>query len=111
MNTKGNYQMDYLSIMVKEFVTLLKSVSEALDPSGFRYEVRELVIMEMEPYVNELEVDKWGNVISVKYGGRMDLKAMVATNMDEIGLPIDSIDKNGFLRFRRISGWNEVVFS
>ena len=49
--------------------------------------------MEMEPYVNELEVDKWGNVISVKYGGRMDLKAMVATNMDEIGLPIDSIDK------------------
>jgi endoglucanase len=41
----------------------------------------------------------------------MDLKAMVATNMDEIGLLIDSIDKNGFLRFRRISGWNEVVFS
>jgi hypothetical protein len=28
--------MDYLNIMVKEFVTLLKSVSEALDPSDFR---------------------------------------------------------------------------
>ncbi len=45
---------------------LLKSVSEALDTSGFRDEVRELVIMEMEPYVNELEVYNWGNFICVK---------------------------------------------
>jgi len=103
-------QVDYLSIMVnEEFVTLLKSLSEAFGPSGFEDEVRELVIKEMEPYVDELEVDKWGNVIGVKYGGRRDLKAMVAAHMDEIGLLIDSIDKNGFLRFRGVGGWNEVT--
>ncbi|MGC8569944.1 MAG: M42 family metallopeptidase [Caldivirga sp.] len=96
--------MDY-----EGFLTLLRELSEAFGPSGFEDEVRELVIREMEPYVDELEVDKWGNVIGVKYGSRKDLKVMVAAHMDEIGLMIDSIDRNGFLRFRGIGGWNEVT--
>lgn len=91
------------------FIDLLKKLSEAFGPSGFEDDVREIVIKEMEPYVDELEVDKWGNVIGVKYGSRRDLKAMVAAHMDEIGLMVDEIDNNGFLRFRGIGGWNEVT--
>mgnify|MGYP001772763526 FL=1 len=93
----------------EEFINLLRKLSEAFGPSGFEDEVRELVVKEMEPYVDELEVDKWGNVIGVRYGSRRDLKVMIAAHMDEIGLLIDSIDKNGFLRFRGIGGWNEVT--
>ncbi|ADN49512.1 M42 family metallopeptidase [Vulcanisaeta distributa] len=93
----------------QEFIDLLRRLSEAFGPSGFEDEVRDLVIKELEPYVDDLMVDKWGNVIGVRYGSRRDLKAMVAAHIDEIGLLIDNIDKNGFLRFRAIGGWNEVT--
>ncbi len=93
----------------REFIDLLRRLSEAFGPSGFEDEVRDLVVKELEPYVDELMIDKWGNVIGVRYGKRKDLKAMVAAHMDEIGLLIDNIDKNGFLRFRAIGGWNEVT--
>lgn len=93
----------------QEFIDLLKRLSEAFGPSGFEDEVRDLVIKELGPYVDDLIVDKWGNVIGVRYGKRRDLKAMVAAHIDEIGLLIDNIDKNGFLRFRAIGGWNEVT--
>ncbi|MFB6489714.1 MAG: M42 family metallopeptidase [Thermoproteus sp. AZ2] len=95
--------------MNDEFVSLLKKLSEAFGPSGFEDEVRELVAKELEPYVDELIVDKWGNVIGIRRGRRGDIKAMVAAHMDEIGLMIDGVEKDGFLRFRAIGGWNEVT--
>jgi putative aminopeptidase FrvX len=45
---------------MEDFVRLLKTLSEARGPSGFEYEVREVVIKEVEPYVDEV-VDRWGN--------------------------------------------------
>ena len=98
-----------MGMSVQGFIQLLRKLSEAFGPSGFEDEVRDLVVSELSPYVDELFIDRWGNVIGVKYGKRRDLKAMVAAHMDEIGLLIDNIDKNGFLRFRAIGGWNEVT--
>lgn len=91
-----------------DFVQLLKKLSEARGPSGFEDEVREVVIKEMEPYVDEVVVDRWGNVIGVKKGAS-NYRAMVAAHIDEIGLIIDHIEKEGFLRFRPIGGWNEIT--
>lgn len=90
------------------FVSLLKRLSEARGPSGFEDEVRDVVVGEMEPYVDEVYVDRWGNVIGVKKGGS-NYRAMVAAHIDEIGLVVDHVEKGGFLRFRPIGGWNEVT--
>ncbi len=98
-----------MTYMAQEFIDLLRRLSEAFGPAGFEDEVREIVIDELRRYVDEVVVDKWGNVIGVKYGLRRDLKAMVAAHIDEIGLMIDHIEKNGFLRFRPIGGWSEVT--
>ncbi|MEM1616231.1 M42 family metallopeptidase [Pyrobaculum sp.] len=93
---------------MEDFFQLLKKLSEARGPSGFEDEVREVVVKEMEPYVDEVVVDRWGNVIGVKKGAT-NYKALVAAHIDEIGLVVDHIDKEGFLRFRPIGGWNEVT--
>jgi endoglucanase len=95
---------------MEDFIRLLKTLSEARGPSGFEDEVREMVIRQMEPYVDEVVVDRWGNVIGVKRGGS-DYRAMVAAHMDEIGLIVDYIDKDGFLRIRPIGGWSEVTLA
>jgi len=88
---------------VEDFIRLFKTLSEARGPSGFEDEVREVVIKEMEPYVDEVVVDRWGNVIGVKRGSS-NHRAMVAAHMDEIALIVDYIDKDGFLRIRPIGG-------
>ncbi|MGB9705571.1 MAG: M42 family metallopeptidase [Pyrobaculum sp.] len=93
---------------MEEFIQLLKRLSEARGPSGFEDEVREVVVREMEPYVDEVVVDRWGNMIGVKHGAS-ERRAMVAAHIDEIGLVVDHIDKEGFLRFRPVGGWNEVT--
>ena len=95
---------------MEDFIRLLKTLSEARGPSGFEDEVREVVIKEMEPYVDEVLVDRWGKVIGVKMGSS-DYRAMAAAHMDEIGLVVDYIDKDGFLRIRPIGGWSEVTLA
>jgi Cellulase M and related proteins len=95
---------------MEDFIRLLKTPSEARGPSGFEDEVRGMVIREMEPYVDEVVVDRWGNVIGVRRGSS-DYRAMAAAHMDEIGLIVDYIDKEGFLRIRPIGGWSEVTLA
>ncbi len=95
---------------MEDFVRLLKTLSEARGPSGFEDEVRGVVIREVEQYVDEEVVDRWGNVIGVKRGDS-DYRAMVAAHIDEIGLVVDYIDKDGFLRIRPIGGWSEVTLA
>ena len=90
-----------------EIFQLIKKLCEAFGPSGFEDEVRDLIIKEMERYVDELKIDRWGNIIGVKYGKGIG-KFMIAAHMDEIGLIIDNIDRHGFLRFRQIGGWSEL---
>lgn len=87
---------------------LLKSLCERIGPSGFEEEVREVVIKELEPHVDKLWVDSLGNVIALKRG-RGEGKVMVAAHMDEIGLMINAISKEGFLRFVPIGGWSDHV--
>lgn len=78
-------------------------------PSGFEDEERRLVVEKMRPLVDELSVDKWGNVIGALHGSAGGPRVMVAAHVDEIGLMIDQVDEKGFLRFRGIGGWNEVT--
>ncbi len=95
---------------MEDFIRLLKTLSEARGPSGFEDEVREVVIKEMEPHVDEVVVDRRGNVVGVREGSS-DYRAMVAAHMDEIELIVDYIDKDGFLRIRPIGEWSEVTLA
>ncbi len=92
-----------------EFYDTLKSLAEALGVSGYEDEVRGLVIDMLKPYADELWVDALGNVIALKKGSRGGGKVMLAAHMDEIGLMVSNIDKNGFLRVQPVGGWNAVV--
>ncbi len=94
---------------MKEFVDLLKRLTNAFGPSGFEDEVREIVIEELKPLVNKVAVDQWGNVIGIKEGRKKDVTVMVAAHMDEIGFMINYIEKKGFLRFLPIGGWNPQI--
>jgi len=82
---------------------LLKKLCDAHGISGYEDEVREIVKAEIESYVDEIKVDKLGNLICIKNGS--EFKEMVCAHMDEIGFMVKHIDDKGFIRFTPIGGW------
>lgn len=89
-------------------VELLKKTCEIAGAPGFEERIRNLVIKEVEPLVDSLEVDNLGSVITVKKGSKNPdgKKVMVAAHMDEIGFIVTHIDDNGFIRFHTLGGFD-----
>ena len=87
---------------------LLKEICEVAGAPGFEQRVRELVIKEVTPLIDELRVDNLGNVITIKRGQNNPdgKKAMVGAHMDEIGFIVTHIDDNGFVRFHTLGGFD-----
>ncbi len=83
---------------------LIKKLVEAYGPSGFEDQMRDLIRPEIEAYADEISVDAMGNLIAFKKGSGAGLKVMVAAHMDEIGIMVSHITKEGFLRFTNIGG-------
>lgn len=89
-------------------VSLLKNICEIPGAPGFESRIRKLVIEEVEPLVDKLEVDNMGSVIAFKKGKNNPdgKKVMIAAHMDEIGFIVTHIDDNGFLRFHTLGGFD-----
>ena len=83
---------------------LIKKLVEAYGPSGFEDGMRDLIRPEIEAYADEISVDAMGNLIALKEGDGTGKKVMIAAHMDEIGIMVTHITKEGFLRFTNIGG-------
>ena len=88
---------------------LLEKLSNASGVSGREKEIRQVIRDELSSHVDELYTDTIGNLFAVKNGDEDGPKVMVAAHMDEVGLYIDSIDSNGFVKFRKIGGIDDRV--
>ena len=86
---------------------LLKKLADMPGISGYEGKIRNFVMNEMEKYVDEVRIDKLGNLIGIKNGGSPAV--MLAAHMDEIGLMVKDIDKDGFIKFIKIGGWFDQI--
>ena len=87
----------------------LEKLSNACGVTGREEEVRKLLSKLMEPYVDEVLVDRLENVIAVKKGVKSGLKVMLAAHMDEVGLMVKTITKEGFLQFAKMGGIDDRI--
>lgn len=81
---------------------LLAKLMDALGPSGNEQEVRLLIMKEMKDHVDDLWIDKFGNLICHKKG--RGPKVMLGAHMDEVGLMVNEIKGNGRIKFSAIGG-------
>ena len=73
-------------------------------PSGFIGAVAEKAAELLKPYMDEVSVDRLGNVIGVRRCGIPNAKKLLLdAHLDEVGLLVIGIEQ-GFLRFRTIGG-------
>jgi endoglucanase len=87
----------------------LEKLSNACGVAGREEEVRGLMKIFLKPYVDEVKEDKLGNIIGIKKGKKNASKVMLAAHMDEIGLLVKTISKEGFIQFAKIGGIDDRI--
>jgi putative aminopeptidase FrvX len=87
----------------------LEKLSNACGVTGREEEVRNLLIKLMKPYVDEIVVDRLENVIATKKGKASKPKIMLAAHMDEVGLMVKTVTKDGFLQFAKMGGIDDRI--
>ena len=81
---------------------LLKKLMEYYGISGSEDEIRNIILKEITKHVDEVKVDKLGNVIAHKKGRKP--RVMLAAHMDEIGLIVKNVDEKGRIGISEIGG-------
>jgi len=92
-----------------KLVDVLEKLSNACGVAGREEEVRALMKELLKPNVDEIREDKLGNVIGIKKGKKDAPTVMLAAHMDEIGLMVKNITKEGFLQFAKIGGIDDRI--
>ena len=73
--------------------------------SGNENAVRKYILDKIKPFADDISVDGLGNILVLKKGKHTPKnKIMLAAHMDEVGLIITDIDKEGMLRFSCVGG-------
>lgn len=87
-------------------VGLLSEICRVPGAPGYEQRIRERIIAELDGIVDSVEIDNMGNVIALKKGRSSEKKVVVAAHMDEISFMVTDVDKDGFIRFCPLGGYD-----
>lgn len=90
---------------------LLRRLSDVPGVSGYEHEAQRIVREELGKYADDMWTDRLGNLIAVKRRTSPGTdgparRLLYAAHIDEIGFMVSHVDDRGFLRFRRIGGFD-----
>ena len=89
---------------------LLERLCNAHGVSGDTDAVAEIIIDEIMPFCEKIEVMNEGNIIAYKKGRqRNPKKVMLCAHMDEVGFLVKDITEDGYLRFESVGGIDERI--
>lgn len=93
---------------MSDSIQILEELVNASGVSGFEVGAREVIRRHLEPFAS-IEIDNLGSIIAEKTGTTGEPRVMIAGHMDEIGLMVSFISKDGFIRFQPLGGWWDQV--
>jgi tetrahedral aminopeptidase len=90
---------------------LIEALTNAPGVSGNEGAVRKLIRAGIAKHVDDIRVDALGNLIAFKKprGNKKGPKVLLAAHMDEVGLMVTFIDKQGYLKFDKVGGVDNRV--
>ncbi|WP_026477889.1 M42 family metallopeptidase [Alkaliphilus transvaalensis] len=83
---------------------LLEKLTNASGVSGDEKDVRKIILDELKGYVDEIKVDRMGNIIAKKKGKVDKPHIALAAHMDEVGFMVKGIDSAGLIKFAPVGG-------
>ena len=84
---------------------LMKNLTEAPGPSGFEEAVREIVVREFDDLGLDIRFDGLGSVLANGNYSAGGPRVMVTAHLDEVGLMVQHITPDGFIRVKTLGGW------
>jgi len=81
---------------------LLKELVETPGVSGDEHRIRGKIKEKVGDHADSVETDNMGNLIAKKGSG--DKTLMISVHMDQIGLTVQTVDENGYIRFSKVGG-------
>ena len=84
--------------------SFLEKMSNAFGPPGHETEVAKIVKEYVSTFADEIFNDKTGSLI-FKIGKDSGPKIMISGHIDEVGMLVTGINKQGYLTFHQIGGW------
>ena len=91
-------------------IDTLKELCALPGVSSWEDEVRDYIRTQAAPYADQIRVDSIGNLMIEKKGAIPGhKKLMLAAHMDEVGLMVQSITKDGYLKFGCVGGIDRRV--
>jgi endoglucanase len=98
---------------------LLSELCRTAGPPSREDRIREIVVRELEPLTDHIDVDRMGNVVATRSPRRAKGKkssakprrVMLSAHMDEISLMVTHVDERGFLRFATLGGFDPKTLS
>jgi len=89
---------------------ILEELSNLFGVSGYEENVRSFLQEKLAPKVDEVKVDTIGNLILFKRGRNCSKKVMFLAHMDEVGMMVRQIQKNGMIKFSPIGSIDDSIF-
>ena len=96
--------------MKKPQIEFLRSLCEAITPSGWETEGQRLVADYVRPFADSVTLDCHGNLHAVLNPGA-PVRVMLDGHCDEIGLMVQYVDDKGFVYVQPIGGINTQLLS
>jgi endoglucanase len=84
---------------------LMRRLTEAPGPSAFEEEVRRIFVEEMDALGADVAFDGLGSVHAELPGNRNGPRVMVTAHMDEVGLMVQHVTPDGFIRVKNLGGF------
>ena len=89
---------------------VLTYLVESSGVSGYEHTVSKIIETSFKDLCDDIRKDRLGNVIGYKKGfSHHPIKIMLAAHMDEIGLMVKDIDKNGFIKITNVGGVDQRI--
>jgi len=96
---------------IKTIKALQEELSTLIGVSGHEDDVSNYILelIEKENLADKAWIDSLGNVLAIKKGANGKERILLDAHIDEIGFMISHVEKNGFLRFVTIGGWDTRI--
>jgi tetrahedral aminopeptidase len=98
-------------ITLKQLKNLQQELSSLLGVSGYEDDVSDFIIhlINEKNLADKAWKDKLGNVLVVKKGENDQERILFDAHIDEIGFMISHLEKNGFIKFIPVGGWDTRI--
>lgn len=109
-STSENHISNIAQALTKDELFDLTAEYAAIDAvSGHEQDLVRRLAADLEPVVDEVFVDAFGNVVGTRYGSDPETSLMISAHSDEIGCLVKSIEATGAVRIAQIGGVSETL--